>query len=293
MLGFLAARAIPGVELVRAGSYSRTFELAGAQGALAVTAVPGRNHLLATIHTDDSSASVTIGARLRRVFDLDADSNAIDARLATDPRLAARVRARPGVRVPGAWDSFELAVRAVLGQQISVAAATTFAARIAERFGTPLPAALSAIVEARSASHERKVDGLRLVFPTPQLLAGADLAGIGLTRARAQTLRALASAASLDPQLFSPCPTLDQSVSKLTALPGIGPWTAQYIALRALHEADAFPASDLGLMRALETARGRPTAAELLRQAEAWRPWRAYAVLRLWTQPSDREPPAS
>jgi AraC family transcriptional regulator of adaptative response / DNA-3-methyladenine glycosylase II len=232
--------------------------------------------LLATIHTSDVKALGTIVARLRRVFDLDADIAAIDEHLARDPALRARVLARPGLRVPGAWDPFELAVRAVLGQQVSVRAATTFSGRIVAALGRPL-------------AHEGDVDarGPRpsVLFPTPKTMAAADVGSIGLTKARAATLRALAAAVARDDRLLRSHETLDDTIQALCALPGIGPWTAQYIAMRALREPDAFPASDLGLLRAMETKAGRPTPAALTERAERWRPWRAYAALRLWTSP--------
>ena len=275
MLEFLAARAITGVEFVDAERYCRTFALGAATGTIEVSAVPDQPQLLARIRSSDVAALSGVVARLRQLFDLDADSAAIDAHLAQHPSFARRVRLRPGVRVPGAWDAFEIAVRAVLGQQVSVKAATTFAARLVASCGRP-------VADGGGTS--------RWLFPTPEALARADLTRVGLTRARAATLRALASAVAADPSLLSASATLDDSVAKLARLPGIGAWTAHYIALRALREPDAFPAADVGLLRALETHAGRPTPAELARMAEAFRPWRAYAVLRLWTQPL---PPSS
>ena len=273
MMEFLALRAIPGVESVEPGCYRRTFAIERAEGVVEVRPSAGENHLLATIRISDVRSLAAVVARLRRLFDLDADAIAIDEHLATDPILAKRVRERPGLRVPGAWDGFELAVRAVLGQQISVAAATTFAGRLAAMLGRPLE--LSA-----------EPCPVHLVFPTPSALATADLARIGLTRARATTLQTLGGAMAADPHLLRAYETLDATVAKLAALPGIGPWTAQYIAMRALREPDAFPASDVGLLRAMATPAGRPTPAQLLAAAAAWRPWRAYAALRLWMQDS-------
>lgn len=271
LIEFLAARAIPGVEVADDGCYRRTFALDGATGTLEVRPIDGESSLLATIHTSDVKPLGAIVARLRRLFDLDADINAIDEHLARDPELARRVAARPGLRVPGAWDPFELAVRAVLGQQVSVRAATTFSGRLVAALGRPLGGA-------------RARDGVAMLFPTPAAMARADLAGIGLTGARAATLKALAAAVAADPRLLRSHDTLDETVAKLCALAGIGPWTAQYVAMRALREPDAFPAADLGLLRAMETRAGRPTPAALAKRAEAWRPWRAYAALRLWSQ---------
>lgn len=274
ILEFLGARAIPGVEAADGERYRRTFALAGATGMLEVCAVPSESHLLAKIHTTDVKALGPVVARLRRVFDLDADIAAVDEHLARDRILARGVRERPGIRVPGAWDPFELAVRAVLGQQVSVRAATTFAGRIVAALGRKLPGA--AWRDGRDAGAPT------MLFPTPAVLAEADLTGIGLTKARAATLNALAAACAARPGLLDSGETLEDTLATLCALPGIGPWTAQYIAMRALREPDAFPASDLGLLRAMETKAGRPTPAALAERAEAWRPWRAYAALRLW-----------
>jgi len=273
MLEFLGPRAIRGVEQVLDGRYRRAFALGSAFGSLEVQADPDGPQLLARIRCTEVAALASVVARLRRLFDLDADSRSIDALLRRDPALAPRVKARPGVRVPGAWDSFELAVRAVLGQQVSVAAATTFAARIVERYGQELPEAA------------RLPEGTLRLFPAPAVLAEADFAGIGLTRQRAATLQALARAVCEEPERLAPGSSLGESVRALAELPGIGAWTAHYIAMRGLREPDAFPAADLGLMRALEVNGVRPSAREIEARAEAFRPFRAYATLRLWSQP--------
>ena len=273
ILEFLAARAIPGVEAVVGEKYRRTFALDGATGVLEVGAARGQSHLIATIHASDVKALGPVVARLRRLFDLDADIAAVDEHLARDRVLARGVRDRPGIRVPGAWDPFELAVRAVLGQQVSVRAATTFAGRIVSAHGRSL-------ARARGDGDEGMPT---MLFPTQLQLADADLTSVGLTRARAATLNALASACAARPALLQSAGTLEETLEALCAVPGIGPWTAQYIAMRALREPDAFPASDLGLLRAMATKAGRPTPAALAKRAEAWRPWRAYAALRLWT----------
>ncbi len=278
MMDFLGPRAIPGVEAVEADRYMRTFEMHGSCGVLEVRPVPGKSHLLATVWTDRVAGLGAIVSRLRRLFDLDADAAAIDAHLSSDPILARRVRQRPGIRVPGAWDGFELAVRALLGQQVSVAAATTFAGRVAALAGKPFEPETGVLM-----------GGLRLIFPTAPAVAAADLARIGLTRARTEALRGLAAAFAEQPELLRPYESLETSIERLTSLPGIGPWTAQYIAMRALGEPDAFPASDLGLLRALEGPHGRPTPAQLLKKAEGWKPWRAYAAMRLWLHPEQRE----
>jgi AraC family transcriptional regulator of adaptative response / DNA-3-methyladenine glycosylase II len=275
ILEFLAARAITGVELVTHDSYRRSFALGGAVGQLEVRAADAQTFLWARIHSSDVKLLGAIVTRLRRLFDLDADSTKIDALLVRDPAFKKRVRARAGVRVPGAFDSFELAVRALLGQQVSVRAASTFAARLVSEHGVSLPAS------ARSEGFPERL------FPTPEALRDADLTRIGLTGARSDSLRALAAAVARDAHFLEPAATLPETLQRLCALPGVGPWTAQYIAMRALREPDAFPASDLGLLRALETADGRPSAAQLERRSQAWRPYRAYAALRLWSQAGD------
>ncbi len=267
MLAFLRARAIPGVEVVARDGYARTIEVAGAHGTVTVHPAPG-HALRATILFPQLSALPTIVARLRRVFDLIADPEVIGAHLSEDPRLAPLVAARPGLRVAGAWDGFELAVRALLGQQITVAGAATLAGRLVAAYGKPLAGG---------------AEGLSHVFPGPERLADADLSSLGLTRARAAALGSLARAVVADPQIFGPRQSLDAAVLKLRALPGIGEWTAQYIAMREMREPDAFPAADLGLMRAMADRTGRrPDPARLLARAERWRPWRAYAAQHLW-----------
>ena len=269
MLAFLAARAIPGVEAVTAGVYRRTIACGRGHGVVTVRPAPGSAHLVATIHVTEVAHLASAVTRLRRLFDLDADVQTIGEHLAGDPRLAPLVAARPGLRVPGAWDAFELAVRAILGQQVSVAAATTLAGRLVAAHGVPLATPVAD-------------DALRFVFPEPAVLAAADLTAIGLTRARARALAAFAAAVAREPDILSTAPSLDAAVERLTALEGVGDWTAHYIAMRALREPDAFPAADLGLRRALATETGRPNTRAVLAAAERWRPWRAYAVLHLW-----------
>jgi AraC family transcriptional regulator of adaptative response / DNA-3-methyladenine glycosylase II len=273
MIEFLGVRAMPGVERVAGARYERTFAVGSARGVVEVQAVDGESHLIATIHTGEVSGLAAVVARLRRLFDLDVDIAAVDAHLARDRRLAALVRQRPGVRVPGAWDGFELAVRALLGQQITVAGARTMAGRLVAAHGV----ALERVQAAADGRPNR-------LFPLPAALAAADLTKVGLTRPRAAALRGLAVAMEADGDLLRPCETLEETLGKLSALPGVGPWTAQYIAMRALREPDAFPASDLGLLRAMATPAGRPAPDALARRAETWRPWRAYAAMRLWIQ---------
>jgi AraC family transcriptional regulator of adaptative response / DNA-3-methyladenine glycosylase II len=202
--------------------------------------------------------------RVRWLFDTCADPAAVDTVLGADPVLAPLVAGRPGMRVPGALDGFELAVRAILGQQVSVAAATTAAGRLARRFGRPLP-------EPRgSLSH---------AFPEPAVLAAAPVGAFALPRGRGRALQALARAVADGALELDAGADRDQALRGLLALPGVGPWTAGYIAMRALRDPDALPAGDLGLRRALAGTVPR----ELETRTERWRPWRAYGVLHLWT----------
>jgi len=211
-------------------------------------------------------------ARVRRLFDLDARPDLIARVLGRDPHLAPLVEARPGLRVPGAIDPFEASVRALLGQQVSVAAATTLAGRFAAAFGAPHAGG----------------DRLTRRFPTAREVAAAGpaaIARIGLPAARAAAVHALASAVARGAIRLDGARDLDPFVAELTALPGIGPWTAHYLAMRALHLPDAFPAADLGVRKALRASPSSPLPPprELEARAEAWRPFRAYAVLHLWT----------
>ncbi len=270
LLGFLALRAIPGVERIEDGVYRRTIEMDGAAGALAVADQPERNRLRVTIRFPRLAALPRIIARVRQMFDLDADPEAIGLALAQDGRLAAFLAVRPGLRVPGAWDGFELAVRAILGQQITVTAATKLAGAIAGRWGEPV-----------------ELDGLTRLFPRPEVLATATIGG--MPGARATSISRLGERAAANPGLFERGGDLAASIAGLRALPGVGEWTAHYIAMRALREPDAFPAADIGLMRAMDDGRGRPSPATLLALSQAWRPWRAYAALHLWTAPNFKE----
>lgn len=269
MLDFLRGRALPGVERVDDAGYARVIAGPdGAHGWLRVSPWPGEHALKLELHAVPAARLLDVVQRLRRMFDLDADPQVIADALSADPRLRPLLALRPGLRLPSGWDGFEIAVRAVLGQQVSVAAARTLATRLSQRFGERLA--------------EPFGDGLEHLFPTPAVLAGADLESIGLTRARAATVRGVA-AALLDGRVdFRPERRLDEFVARWVALPGIGPWTAQYIAMRALGHPDAFPAGDLVLRRALADGGTAPTEKATAARAERWRPWRAYAVIHLW-----------
>jgi AraC family transcriptional regulator of adaptative response / DNA-3-methyladenine glycosylase II len=211
-----------------------------------------------------------VAERLRRVFDCGADPGVIARHLARDPLLARRLEAAPGIRVPGTWDGFELAVRAILGQQVSVAAATKLAGRLVQAYGEPL--------ELDGAP-----PGLSHHFPAPQALAAADARRLGLPAARARAIAGLAREVAKGRLAFDGAAGLEESLRALAGLPGVGDWTAQYVAMRALREPDACPSSDLALRKALGDARGPASAAQVAACAEAWRPWRAYAAMLLWS----------
>lgn len=280
LLAHLASRAVEGVERVDGGRYARTVSLDGDTGTVEIAHVPTKGCIAVTLHVSSVRAVPGVVLRVRRVFDLGADVRTIGEHLSTDPLLAGLVRARPGLRAPGAWDGFELAARIVLHQQVSLAAGKRLAGQLARICGTPLPPA-------------QRRPGLDLAFPTAREVARADLEALGMPAARRATLIALAKAAVADPLLFQPLDTLEETVARLRAVPGVGEWTAQCIALRASREPDAFPAGDVGLLRGATVAaaharRGKAKRAErmreteLLERAERWRPWRAYAAQHLW-----------
>ncbi|TSC25857.1 AlkA N-terminal domain-containing protein [Corallococcus sp. Z5C101001] len=277
LMAHLGARSLTGMEHVESGRYLRAFSNAWGRGAVEVSPAPGLDALSATLRVSDVRMLPSVVAQVRRVFDVGADVEAIHSHLSTDALLAPLVTARPGLRAPGGWDGFELAVRAILGQQVTVSAARGLGQRLLAAHGEPLGLELTG--DAR----------LQRAFPRPQALATADLTGLGMPAARARTLSHLAAAAAADPALFQPGPSLADTVARFTRLPGIGEWTAQYIALRAVRETDAFPASDVALLRAATEADGpRPTPEALLHRAEAWSPWRAYAAQHLWTADATR-----
>jgi AraC family transcriptional regulator of adaptative response / DNA-3-methyladenine glycosylase II len=273
LFAFLRLRAAPGVERVDAQGYRRTLRAGAAAGTLAVRPEPEAGHAVLTLRLPAVENLQAIVARVRRLFDLDADPHQIARQLGRSPELAPLVKRRPGLRVPGAWDGFELAVRAVLGQQVSVRGATTLFGRLVERFGEKL--------EGDSEP------GLTHLFPTAAALAEADVAAIGLPRARAEAIRRLAAEVAAERLPLDGRLAQEELVQRLCALPGIGAWTAEYVAMRACGETDAFPAGDLGLRRALGGARGSASAQAVLAAGEAWRPWRAYAALHLWTAASN------
>lgn len=270
-LEFMHGRAIPGVETIIGDRWMRSVTMDGKPGLIEVS--PAKDSLQLSVHGIDTVDLFTIVQRVRELFDLDAPVADIRRTLSADPMLKGLLRSAPGIRVPGAWDGFELTVRAILGQQVSVKAATTLSGRIAERYGEALPPKLA----------ERFENGPTHLFPAPGKLARARFNNIGLVTARIETIRRVASAAASGALRFDSTQDPDAFCKSLTSMRGIGDWTAQYVAMRALKNPDAFPSSDLGLLRAFdEEGRPRIKPAALLECAESWRPWRAYAALLLW-----------
>ena len=251
-LSFLAPRSLPSVESVQGTIYRREVSVEGRNGWIEVEARGSQLELRTNL--PPSRELLRLVERVRDLLDLDADTSQIGDLLAQDPQLAALVRKYPGIRVPGAWNGFELAMRAILGQQVTVAGARTLAGRLVARIGALTP--------------ERVVD--------------ADLTALGVPGKRAETLRLLAKAVLEDGLSLDPWADPAQTRAALLAIPGIGPWTVEYVAMRALRDPDAFPASDLGIRKALATGGTPCSAREAERRAEAWRPWRSYAVMLLW-----------
>jgi DNA-3-methyladenine glycosylase II len=275
-LRFFSGRATPGVEAVEEGAYRRAIEWAGDSGTLQVTRHPKKRCLVATIDGAAARHADSLVAPISRMFDLRADPRAIGAALSADPWLAPLVDAAPGLRVPGAWSGFELVVRAIVGQQVSVKAATTIIGRLVERAGK------------RIEDHPHERTAWR--FPTPAALASVDLAQIGMPGKRVAALQGFAQAVATGAvPLDDPAADATALRAALLALPGIGPWTVEYVAMRAWRDADAWPAWDLVLMQSIaarDPALVRPT--QQRTRTDAWRPWRAYAAMHLWNEVTDR-----
>jgi len=261
MLDFLAPRATAGVELVEDFVYRRTISVNGIDGCFEVS-LDEQDALLVRINFPDPRSLFSIVERIRAMFDVNADWLSITRTLRSDPVLGAVVKSEPGVRVPGCWNGFELAVRAILGQQVTVRGATSLAGLLTSEFGRKF----------------RGTNGLTHLFPSAEALANAKLTSVGLTSARADTIRTLARVVASRKIKFEGVVDSEDFLRRLCEVPGIGTWTAQYIAMRALGEPDAFPSSDLGLLRASRVQ----SACELEARAEPWRPWRAYAAMYLW-----------
>ncbi|HVJ69507.1 MAG TPA: AlkA N-terminal domain-containing protein, partial [Caulifigura sp.] len=259
LLTFLAARAIPGVECVCDDAYLRTIDLLGHRGWIRVSSAPDRPELAVELATELLPVLPAILVRLRRLFDLDARPDLIAEHLQRDAALAPLVERHPGLRVPGAFDPFELSLRAILGQQVSVRAASTLAGRLAGQFGEPI---------------ETPFPCLNRLTPTADAIAASPpngLTAIGLPQSRAEAVRSFAVAIARRELDLESCPDLASVTARLLEQPGIGPWTAEYIAMRALHWPDAFPTGDLGLKKALQVTSAR----DVQQAAEQWRPWRA------------------
>lgn len=270
-LDFLRRRALPDIEQIDGQSYRRDLILSRGAAWFEVRAMPAEHALQVTAHNVAASELADVVRRIRRLFDLDADPASVESALRADHLFCQRRAVRAGLRIPGGYDGFEVAVRAILGQQVSVAAATTFVRRLLARFGTATTTRDGSVVHR---------------FPTADELADAPLESIGIIRSRAQALRMMARAVADGRVGFQTEQSLEGFVSRWSRLPGIGDWTAQYIAMRALGHPDAFPAGDLVLRR--QAANGGATLTEraLRARAECWRPWRAYAVIQLWSQAS-------
>jgi AraC family transcriptional regulator of adaptative response / DNA-3-methyladenine glycosylase II len=275
MLDFLGRRAVPGVEAVDADGYRRTLRLP--HGPATVALLPSSGLVRARLRLSDPRDRAPATSLARRLLDLDADPAAIARTLQGDPLLAPLVARRPGVRVPGHVDGFELAVRAILGQQVTVAGAVTLAGRIVARLGEPLGDLADA--------------ALTRLFPTPAAMAADDLAGIGLTGARITALRALAAAMAEGRLDLSPGADPELTRKRLLALPGVGPWTHAYVAMRALADPDQLPVTDLGIRQAMSRLGAASDARSVAAQAERWRPFRSYAALQLWTSLGDAPEP--
>ena len=271
MLAFLEARAIAGVEVVEDGRYLRTIEIDGALGSIGVTHLAKQQSLEVRILFPNLKALPGIVARVRRLFDLGADIETIEQHLSRDPALARLIAQRRGLRAPGGWDAFEVAVRAVLGQQISVGAARQLAGRLVELHGRPVPRPF------------RIHPLLSHAFPDARQLASVSSLGLTIPAARLTALKAVAEATVGNPNLFRAFGGIEETLARLKAIRGVGEWTAHYIALRAVRESDAFPATDVGILRGAASVEGTMVSpARLLDRAELWRPWRAYAAQHLW-----------
>lgn len=273
MLDYFAGRAIPGVESVSHDSYRRTIDIGGAAGILEITRAREKDRLQLVLYGIETSHLFVAVQRTRTMLDLDAPVDDIAAVLERFPLLEPKLRSLPGVRVPGAWSGFELAVRTILGQQISVAGASTIAGRIAARFGKPVEGGQDSCFE----------EGY-VLFPGPERLASAALEEVGVISARANAIRSLARSVTDGSVSFDPSQDPEAFRSAITSIKGIGDWTAKYLMMRVIRDPDAFPAGDLGLRKAASSDE-LLTPAALDNLARDWRPWRSYAAMLLWQQP--------
>jgi AraC family transcriptional regulator of adaptative response / DNA-3-methyladenine glycosylase II len=262
LLSYLETRQITGVEKIENNVYYRSIRRGDNHGIISVRHTEKARHLELTLHIEDTAGLMDVVRRVRRIFDLGADPMCITNHLKKDPGLSPAVTSFPGLRIPGGWDNFEIAVRTVIGQQISIQAANTITRRLVQRFGAPMENA--------------SVPGITHLFPTPRDLASADLTVIGLPGKRAETLSTLASKAAAGEIVLEGIVHPEPVKRRLMQIPGIGQWTTEYIAMRALREPDAFPASDLAIKRRLREMGAA-------NRTDIWRPWRAYAAMYIWT----------
>jgi AraC family transcriptional regulator of adaptative response / DNA-3-methyladenine glycosylase II len=269
-VNFFAGRATPGVEDVRHGTYRRTLRVDGEPRIIEATCADNGKSLSVLVHDAARFDARDLRVQAGRVFDVAAPVGAISRHLLGDPTLARLLADHPGVRVPGAWDGFELTVRAILGQQISVKAATTIAGRIAHRYGEKL-----------GPRFDGTGSGLDRLFPTAEKLSRARFNNLGLVQSRIDTIKRIAAKVAGNELRFDGSQSRDEWKASMLDTRGIGPWTAEYVAMRALKDPDAFPGSDLGLLSAIEHPR-RVLPKALEARAERWRPWRAYAAMLLW-----------
>jgi AraC family transcriptional regulator of adaptative response / DNA-3-methyladenine glycosylase II len=267
LLAFLAFRATPGVEELVGDRYRRVASVGGRTGVIAARLPAGLDEIELEVDDALEDAIEPVLAGARRIFDVAADPASIDGTLAGDPRLRPLIEAIPGLRVPGAIDGFEIVARAILGQQISVAAARTITGRLAAMLGEPLDAASGS---------------LRVAFPRPEAVATGSLVGLGVPASRSATLVAVAQAICDGALDLSPGGDREATREALLAIRGVGPWTADYVALRGLGDRDAFLPSDLVIRQVLGDAGGPASARDVERRSQRWRPWRAYAVVHLW-----------
>ena len=268
MLAFLSKRAAPGIEHCDKRGYARSFEVDGTPGVLRIGAEAEGGALRAEIRFSGAASILPIVERTRGLLDVDADMPNIEAALAEDPTLKQLIAQAPGLRVAGAWDPFELAVRAILGQQVTVAAARTLTARLCRQFGRRMHA-----VETEHLTH---------LFPTADALAEGEIEAIGIPRRRADTVRALARHVAAGSVSLSDGAVLEDVEAELLDIPGIGPWTVGYVRMRAFKDPDAFPTGDIALKKAAGLLGIASNDAALARASDRWRPWRAYAVIHLW-----------
>lgn len=286
-----ALRLLPGVEALDANRYSRTVRMDGSVGWISVRPLPDQDAIELTMSDSLHEHAPTLVSHVRKMFDLDIDPAAVARHFIDDPQLGPLVVANPGLRLPSAFDPFEQAVRAIIGQQVTVKAAVTITRRLTERLGGELP-----------RSTASKAAGLLTLFPSPEAIAQAQLDNIGMPGKRVATLQRLSAAVAEGALELHVQDGADELVRRLCMLPGIGQWTAEYIALRGFGEADAFPAADLGLLKAPLWGSEGITAKQLLARSQAWRPWRAYAAVHIWqnygvtagqTRPDEKARPTS